>query len=104
MKRFPQDGDWSSIRLPPILVAMSIWTETRSNEWGYLPRITVPPVIKGADVNFVSGLRGRGGLLIRLVRRAVTLSSKDQAGTTVAVADFFNPKYSNPANTATPNA
>lgn len=50
-----------------------------------LPRITVPPMIKGADFSFVSGLRGRGGLLIRLVRHAVTLSSKGYAGTTVAV-------------------
>jgi hypothetical protein len=31
-------------------------------------------MIKGADVSFVGGVRGRGGLLIRLVRRAVTLS------------------------------
>ena len=38
--------------------------------------LTAPPMIKGADVSFVSGLRGRGGLLIRLVRRAVTLASK----------------------------
>jgi hypothetical protein len=47
-------------------------TATRSSEM----TLTAPPMINGEDVSFVSGLRGRGGLLIRLVRRAVTISSK----------------------------